>query len=820
MKTYGYIDREINEKSNTLKASRLLLGVVITFLMWATFKVALFNGQTVIFERPICAAVLFTAVMAMIAIVAGWNLFEWPSRKDGLSLWVFLLPASFALSMLTAASQHLAINMLLIMLMYSIFFTASSILTQDGVINRILNVAIMIIAYIVVFFGLLHWLGNGEAVTTLIKWLGVPTNLSGAYMDAVLGDGSGARLASVFQYANTYAGFLMAFLLAALFSMSKSPTCWGKSVHAFMIVPIILSIFLTLSRGGLLLLPVFFIVVLIFLKPHRQLLWLMHLVVSVGTAILILKPVAEIGLRMQGKFVAWDSFTGWAYILVGSFLSAAISVTLERWVSPWLSQTTKALSHKCWGSCLIPVGGTILIGVILFIFMSTNAKNVLPSHIITRLEMINFQQNSVLERITFYKDSMKLIADYPFIGSGGGAWHALYEKYQNNPYTSRQAHNFYMQYLTETGVLGFSILMVFLIYIYWGYIRSYRKANEKQRDGYFLYFIVATSILLHSTMDFNMSFVYIGVLVFVCLGGMTASMESKPFKKFKPNMFRPVIVSILGIVGIGLFTTANLLVQAANSFANAQKALHETRSLYQTMNHFRKAKVIYPTHPEYASWEASVYLSVYQQTKDELQLTEAEQVLNKAIAANPYNKEVIKQLIAIYSIKGMDEQVYTLYSKHAANFPWDMDFYERYMDSMIHVAYTSTATASNKKKHYEDEVLAAFEHVKAGVEHIKLLPKGQMQGKPFFVTSRMAMNAGRVYFMRDDPATAVNVMKPYLQADLSNPNHRELARWYVAATIKLGRVDQSWYDKLIAVDAAEKAQIKSIAATRAAKPKS
>lgn len=62
---------------------------------------------------------------------------------------------------------------------------------------------------------------------------------------------------------------------------------------------------------------------------------------------------------------------------------------------------------------------------------------------VTRLENINFQQHSVLERITFYKDAMKVVKDYPIIGTGGGGWSSLYEQYQNNPYISRQVHNFF-----------------------------------------------------------------------------------------------------------------------------------------------------------------------------------------------------------------------------------------------------------------------------------------------------------------------------------------------------------------------------------------
>lgn len=822
MSTYGYTGSKAKKNSEGSKSPWLLLGGIILFLLWSTFKVALFNGQMAEFDQPIYVAALCSAIIAMIAIAVGWKQFKWASRKDILSLFVFLLPASFALSMISAASNYLAVNMLIIMLMYAIFFVASSIIAQDDAVNRTLNLAIMIISYIVVFFGLFHWLGNGPAVTTIIKWLGITTTPYGAYLNAVMSDSNGERLASVFQYANTYAGFLMAFLLGALLFISKSQNWWGKSTHAFMIVPIILSIFLTLSRGGLLLLPVAFIVVLVFLKPYRQLMWFMHLIISGVIAVLILNPVTEIGLRVQKDFSVSDSLKGWAYIIISSLIAAAISYALERWVSPWLERKTAVISNKRWGSFLIPVGGAVLAGLLLFILIGTNAKNMLPENITTRLETINFQQHSVLERITFYKDSLKLVADYPLIGAGGGAWAALYAKYENNPYDIQQAHSFYMQYLVETGIIGMLILMAFLIYIYWNYIRSYINANDQERDSHFLYFILSTSILIHSAMDFNMSYVYIGILVFISLGGMTASIKSKPIEKRTQKTFQIALTSILGVVGIGLFITSILFVQASSSFASAKEIVLTTQDFNKTMDQLRKAKSIRSTHPEYAAFEANLYMSVYQQQQDEQFYAEAEKVLKNALGDNPHNKSLLLQLIKLYNIKGLDEQVYTVYSQNASNFPWDMKWYGEYMDKALREGYKAISTAPDKKNGYLNEVITAFEHVKAGVEHLKTLPKGQLQGNPFYVTSSMAMNAGRAYLMKGDPAKAAEMMKPYLQEDLTDSNNpentpesnRELARWYVAATIQQGQVDQNWYDKLVALGSDQKEQIDQIAELR------
>lgn len=219
---------------------------------------------------------------------------------------------------------------------------------------------------------------------------------------------------------------------------------------------------------------------------------------------------------------------------------------------------------------------------------------------------------------------------------------------------------------------------------------------------------------------------------------------------------------------------------------------------------------IRPTHPEYAAFEAKLNFEVFKQQKDEQFFDIALQVLNKAIQANPYNKQpLLEQLIEGYKIKGMDDELYVVYSQNASKFPWDMNWYEGYMDYALRKGDKAISYAPDKKDQYFDEVIAAFEHVKAGVAQLQTLPK-EIIPKDFYLTSRMALNAGRAYYMKGKPNQTVGVMKPYLQEDLTDANNRELARWYVAATMQQGQVDQAWYDKLIAGKPDEKAQINEI----------
>lgn len=808
MSTYGYTATKSSKTSDGLQLYWLLLGLVTLFLFWASFRVALFNGQDQAFEQSIYISILWSSLISILTIILIKKNSKWIQITLP-SVIVFLLPLSYLISLISSASQYLAINMLLITLMYALFFTTSQVLSQQSIINKLLTHVITTAAYIIVFFGLFHWLGNGPFITTLVKWLGSPTIESGAYKDAVMMDSNGARLTSVFQYANTYAAYLMAFLFVAVFFIGTSRAWWSKFIHGFMLVPIILSIFLTLSRGGLVLLPVVFVLLLVFLKPYRQFMWILHLAVSGIVTIIILNPVTDLGLQLQTTFSISQSLTGWLYILIGSAVSGGVSLALEKWVSPALEKATGRLSNKKWGNFLIPIGGMVLGALLLFILIGTSAKNILPENIQTRLANINFEQHSVLERLTFYKDAMKVVKDYPIIGAGGGAWSAIYEQYQNNPYTSRQAHNFYLQYLIETGVLGFVIFASFLVYIFVQYIRSYIKAVEEKRNDYFVYFIIAASILIHSILDFNMSYVYIGVLVFICLGGMTASIEGKTFKlKMKPKTLRTVYSSIIGVVSIILLITSGLFISSTNSFVKAQSLYGVSKDYNELSTPLDKALNIRSHHPEYVTMKAGLLIQVYRQSQKEEFYQEAKTILQDALKVEPANKGLLMSLNNLYTTKNLGEDIFEVYDSNKYRFPWDIEWYEQYMHIAIQLAYNAQDSSTRTK--YADAVFASLDHINKGVEHLKTLPEGQLQGKTFEVTPNVALRAGQAYYMLGQTQEAYDIIKSRLQEDLSNTTNVEMMTWYLAAAEKLGLKDEDSFNKLAAVDENAKANIESI----------
>ncbi|MCJ8012688.1 O-antigen ligase family protein [Paenibacillus sp. KQZ6P-2] len=787
----------------------LLIVALIAFLVWTPFQVALFNGQMLEFEKPLFLAIALSSILLFLWISNYYKSFKLAEQRDWLPIAVLLLPITYLLSYFGAASHYLAMNMVLIECLYAIMFIISVYLLQDRRANSIIQTTIMTVAYLIVGFGFLNWFGHGKLAGSLVGWFSSAV-LNGKYTDAVMTDSNGLRLTSVFQYANTYAAFLMAFLFAAVFCLIRSKKWYGQAIHAFMLVPIILSLLLTLSRGGLVMLPVVFVILLLFLKPAKQILWFVYCAIAGVASLAISKEVTDLGLQLNQKFEAGVAVKGWAYLLVVSAIVAVLGWGIQAYLAPKLEQGLAKASARKMATLWVPIGSTIVIGVLAFLLIGTNVSKVLPENISTRLDTINLKQHSVLERITFYKDGMKVVKDYPVLGAGGGAWAALYEKYQNNPYTSRQAHNFYVQYLLEVGIVGFTIFMAFILFIFYKYIRGYFKTDEEGKDSYFLYFILTLSILVHSVMDFNMSYVFIGMLVFIGLGGMAAAMDSQPLRKlsWKAESTGWIYSLVVGICGVVVLITSTRYVQASSAGLEAKKVSQTSTSYEEIKAPLDKDLAIRPNHPDSVLLMSSLYQSVYKQTQNDEFYNAAQSLLTDALKKEPYNKNMIIRLMNNYQLKNENDKAYELLVANAPKFNWDIEWYEKMIVQGFELGYTAMGNGdtASKDKYFKDGI-NAFEKVQAGLKHLATLPKEQMAGRPFANSPMMILDAGKMYYMTNQPDKAAETLKMGLQQDLSDPTNREIAHWYVAAMQKQGSNDQAVLDQLIKVDPSEKEQI-------------
>lgn len=116
--------------------------------------------------------------------------------------------------------------------------------------------------------------------------------------------------------------------------------------HSFMLVPIIVSLLLTLSRGGLVMLPVVFILLLLFLKPAKQLLWILYCAIAGVASLLISKSVTELGLQLNQDFSGSEALKGWGILLGVSVVVGILGWLIQRFIAPKLELALENWSAK------------------------------------------------------------------------------------------------------------------------------------------------------------------------------------------------------------------------------------------------------------------------------------------------------------------------------------------------------------------------------------------------------------------------------------------------------------------------------------------
>lgn len=815
--------KQLNTTSNDLfqQYTFWILGIFITgFFFISPFFKALFNGGTrsslnaYVFNQPMYASMIVTFVAALIF---GLLLFNRHNRNvfsqdlvPHILMW--LIPFSYLLTyFISAASKIQTIHFIVIHCMYALFFMMAYYLSRSVKGLQLLSAVLMVSGYIIVIFGFMNWFGNAS-FWGLINYSSDPSYFRPTYINAVMQEPGRLRLTSVFQYANTYAAFLIALLSASIYLLIHVKQKWVRYGTSFMIVPIFISLFLTVSRGGLVMLPVVTFILLFTLRLHKQLLYLFYIIISGAVTLPVHDQILLIGTRQFEAFTTGNYLLGTAILAGISLLFVGFCYIVQEFVAPRLEQRFIKLDSAKMSRYYIPITGVLLGSLTAFMLLGTGLTKLLPDSIQQRVANISFDTHSVLERATFYRDSVKMVADYPLFGAGGGAWSLLFDKYQSNPYTVTQAHSFFIQYLIETGFFGFLILLVFMGYIYWRYLRT-NVASESKRSYSMIFPIFTIGILVHSIIDFNMSYIFIGCLVFLCFGVMSGvSQQQDKVRQEKRKMWKPaswVIPAFVTLLSLVLLISSLRFQTSSNFYVKAVQN-KESGNFSAIMNPLDEAIANFP-HPDYLVYRAQVLLSVYDQTKDEQYAQEVLKTCEQLLSLEPYNafaheikyQLYLKQDDILASVSVLESMI--------DNSPWNILLYERLI-SMYTILASDAEQVIDESK-YMDKSLELHQEVLRRMELLKQLPENQLPGNFFGITPNIALNISQIYLYREQYVEASELLSQVLNVSTSNQipqTEQILVRFYLASLILQNRNDNELYNAFIKQYPDEEAEIKSL----------
>ncbi|WP_419874606.1 O-antigen ligase family protein [Candidatus Pristimantibacillus sp. PTI5] len=706
------------------------------FLVIFPYKQGLFNGYELGFDGAIYGSIIFGFVLLLVTALYIYRKGQNSGYRGILSIAVMVLPFLYWLSSFQAVSSYYAQFMTLVFSLLAALFISSLYLAEAKISRKTIEYGIMLSSYLIVLFGLLNLFGQMY------------------YRDALWLAHDGYRLASVFQYSNTYAGFLIALFFVSLYYAAHCIRPSARIVHAAMLVPIWTSFMFTYSRGAIVIIPVMVLIFLPFMRFTKQIAYLVFMVLSATVSMAILgkltanaDAIAAIVQPTQTKAQSPVSLfsslplQSWGLLILGIAISIGLIMLYHAKASSFIEKKSEKLSTYKWSFAVVPVTAVILAAVVVGSLLGSSAiRGLLPDKIAARFENINLQQHSVLERLTFYKDGLRVAEDYPLLGGGGGAWQAMYEQYQNNPYWSRQAHSFYVQTLVESGWIGLIALIAFLVFVYGLYIRSFIRYPEL-RGSHFVFFMFSLTLLVHSVIDFDMSYIFISAIVFISLGCMLApfsgkfALERMPAVTGQPwsKIAYPSVLALLSLCLLVVAILENNALQKYNKVYNL--AASQQASLDQLLPMIDDAIKAAPNQSTFTLTKANWLEQAFTQTNTASYLDEALSALNKARETDPYNRNLLLSQYRVLQAKGLFEESLAVIDEGVTKFPWDINLYEAAITSYAKANQTAAAEKNDTKANeYAEHIHELSTEIKRRIDQLAALPPEQQQGRSFAFT--------------------------------------------------------------------------------------
>ena len=114
---------------------------------------------------------------------------------------------------------------------------------------------------------------------------------------------------------------------------------------------------------------------------------------------------------------------------------------------------------------------------------------------------------SVETRAEPAKYGLNLIDDNRIVGTGPGSWYVVFPRYRGGDLSNffDYAHNDYVQFAAESGIVGLAILGLIVVWSMGvALVAQYRRRDPLMRGFSFAAIMGITSILIHSSVDFNL----------------------------------------------------------------------------------------------------------------------------------------------------------------------------------------------------------------------------------------------------------------------------------------------------------------------------
>ncbi len=245
----------------------------------------------------------------------------------------------------------------------------------------------------------------------------------------------------------------------------------------------------------------------------------------------------------------------------------------------------------------------------------------------------NIEPASVIDRFRWWKASFNMFISSPFFGWGYSSFAFVSSSFAEDGLKSIYAHNYYLETLSEHGILFSTAWFLFLYNLI------------KSSTGFYRYTIIA--LLIHSFFDFGANTLsgWWFFMFFLANSVRKNRLIFKVTEKYA-NIKRYVILfSIILILGWVAFLWRNFSIELINEKAYKYYKEHDYLSAVEVVN---KGLTKYPSSIDLLSTKLFFLEERYSKTRDVLVLKEIAKTYEHILLLNPYYFWIYDKLKVIY----------------------------------------------------------------------------------------------------------------------------------------------------------------------------
>ncbi|WP_394235028.1 O-antigen ligase family protein [Niallia oryzisoli] len=638
-------------------------------------------------------------------------------------LLVLLLPISYLLSLPVAESPMGAMDSVIKWLAYSSFFLLLYWVSFKPAVRKWLSPIFILTGTLISLFMLMVYWGTYD------------------YHDAVLN----SRFAGVFQYPNTFAMVMAVYYLFCLLLMTKKgSSILSYLVYAIPLIPFFICFIQASSRGMILILPLLWFIGLVMLSVKRQIEYITYTIITVGCSLLL-------------NYLLFSKNVGVAASIAVILLSAALNIGMK-YLFYRKNLQINFFTRKGMQFVLPATAIIFSVAAMLDLRYKGLLYRVLPDHLQDRISEISLQAGTAQERFIFFRDALRMSKDSPFIGFGGEGWATVYSMYQQTPYLSNKVHNGYLEWLLDTGWVGFIIFFIVFGYLLHKVFQGYKQAQDKSMSTAVV--IALLTIAVHSFIDFNFSFgtVWLMVMWLLVMGipEQDGSHEKSFFRMSEVNQKRMVtitlsIFAILVVVGI----ISSFRYMQAVQYADEAR---QTTDSIEKISVFEKAIDYHPKNVTYQMNLSDFYLHRMRENPELDYRKELEDMAADMVQLEPHHSIVLQKAAGIQAQLGNKKEALALLDKALEVDHYNTQLYEQSMKLKLEMA----RMVPDQKQQWAKAALVDYQQFsqwEAAFQQQDL--SKEYNSRDFGITSPIAYYTGLSYYLLGQPEKVVELYSRY-----------------------------------------------------------